>query len=324
MNHKHPIKVVEKRTGLSSHVIRIWERRYKAVTPERTDSNRRMYSDEEIERLMLLRKATEAGESIGQIARLTNEELKMLVESSTAYFNIGIQYSTEDGNGKHDHQPKFYLKECLDAIVDLDSEKLEKILLKASSELTQPEMMEKVLEPLMYKIGDLWREGTLRVVHEHLASAVVRSFLGNMVGALKVDESAPKIIVTTPLGQIHEFGALMVTIAASSAGWHSIYLGAELPAEEVANAAKNIGAQAVALSIVYPPDDPRLGPELRKLRQILDDKVVLLVGGRSSSAYNNVLEEMGIDSMRCLSDLHKHLEKIREGSNGVKTDVDFN
>ncbi|HEQ99161.1 MAG TPA: MerR family transcriptional regulator [candidate division Zixibacteria bacterium] len=324
MEHKHPIKVVEKRTGLSSHVMRIWERRYSAVTPERTDSNRRMYTDGEIERLILLRKATQAGESNGQIARLSDPQLKMLVESSASNFNIDPRYSSGGGNGESYHEPRLYLKECLDAIVDLDSEKLEKILLRASSELTQPEMMEKVLEPLMYKIGDLWREGTLRVVHEHLASAVVRSFLGNMVGALKVDESAPKIIVTTPPGQIHEFGALMVTIAASSAGWHSIYLGPELPAEEIANAVKNIEARAVALSIVYPPDDPRLGPELRRLRQILDDEVVLLVGGRSSGAYNNVLEDLGIEAMQRLSDLHKHLEKIRSKSNGVKTDVDFN
>ncbi|MBD3217371.1 MAG: MerR family transcriptional regulator [candidate division Zixibacteria bacterium] len=321
MKHKHPIKVVEKRTGLSSHVIRIWERRYGAVTPERTESNRRMYTDEEIDRLVLLRKATEAGESIGQIAGLPNEELNKLVETSAAYINKDDEISSGDGHGngdgKHEHEPQFYLKECLDAIVELESERLEKILLKASSELTQPEMMEKVLEPLMHKIGDLWREGTLRVVHEHLASAVVRSFLGNMVGALKVNETAPKIIVTTPLGQIHEFGALMVTVSASSAGWNSVYLGAELPAEEIANAVKNMGAKAVALSIVYPPDDPRLAPELRKLRQILDDKIVLLVGGRSSGAYNEALENLGIERMQNLSDLHKHLERIRKEINGV-------
>ncbi len=65
----HPIQVAAARTGLSPHVIRVWERRYGAVKPERGDSKRRLYSDEEIERLTLLRNATQAGHPISTIAR---------------------------------------------------------------------------------------------------------------------------------------------------------------------------------------------------------------------------------------------------------------
>ena len=66
----HPMKVVSLRTGLSPHVIRIWERRYKAVVPDRSSTNRRLYSEDDIERLSLLRRATNAGYAIGQIAGL--------------------------------------------------------------------------------------------------------------------------------------------------------------------------------------------------------------------------------------------------------------
>ena len=72
------IKVVARRTGLSAHVIRIWEKRYGAVEPERTDTNRRLYSDEQIERLSLLRDITQAGHSIGHVAKLPTEKLRQL------------------------------------------------------------------------------------------------------------------------------------------------------------------------------------------------------------------------------------------------------
>ena len=72
------IKVVARRTGLSAHVIRIWEKRYGAVEPERTDTNRRLYSREQIERLALLRELTQAGQSIGHVAKLPTPKLRQL------------------------------------------------------------------------------------------------------------------------------------------------------------------------------------------------------------------------------------------------------
>jgi DNA-binding transcriptional MerR regulator len=78
-NAHHSIKAVSRRTGLSPHVIRIWEKRYGAVEPRRTSTNRRLYSDAEIERLNSLRLATAAGHSIGNIATLPLRQLNSLV-----------------------------------------------------------------------------------------------------------------------------------------------------------------------------------------------------------------------------------------------------
>ncbi len=72
------IKTASLRTGLSAHVIRMWERRYRAVEPSRTRTRRRLYSDEEIERLSVLRDLTKAGHSIGNVARLPTGKLRAL------------------------------------------------------------------------------------------------------------------------------------------------------------------------------------------------------------------------------------------------------
>src|SRR5919206_4189304 len=91
MNHRaepdvarHPIGVVAERTGLSPDLLRVWERRYRAVEPSRSGDGQRAYSDADIERLRLLRLATTAGRSIGQVARLATEELARLVGEDEA------------------------------------------------------------------------------------------------------------------------------------------------------------------------------------------------------------------------------------------------
>jgi DNA-binding transcriptional MerR regulator len=78
----HPIQLAARLTGLSTHVIRIWEQRYRAVEPTRTASNHRLYSQDDIERLGLLREVTHAGHNISQVARLSNDELRALAENA--------------------------------------------------------------------------------------------------------------------------------------------------------------------------------------------------------------------------------------------------
>ena len=78
---EHPIQVVAQRTGLSPDVLRIWERRYAVVKPSRSATGRRLYSDRDVEHLLLLRRATLAGRSISQVADLDSEELRGLVEA---------------------------------------------------------------------------------------------------------------------------------------------------------------------------------------------------------------------------------------------------
>ena len=91
----HSIRAVSKQTGLSPHVIRVWERRYKAVEPVRSETRRRMYSDAEVERLKLLQAATSAGHSIGNIANLPAERLSELIRLAGS--GASAKSSTQEG-----------------------------------------------------------------------------------------------------------------------------------------------------------------------------------------------------------------------------------
>ncbi len=310
---KHPIRFVAKMTGLSPGLIRIWERRYGAVKPIRTETNRRLYCDEDIERLYLLSLATQAGESISQIATLSLEELKKLIGG---YNSLSRGDSRSAADDVKVHSGSEYLAGCFEAIKGLDAETLESVLMQASVGLSRRALFEQVVGPLMYSVGDMWRDGELKVVHEHLASAVVRTFLSNMSGAYKSHESAPAIVVTTPAGQIHEFGALMANITAASSGWRTVYLGPNIPAGDIASAVIHNNARAVALSVVYPADDPRVSNELEQLHGILGDKVRTIVGGRSVEAYSRVIERIDAIMVSDLLSLQTQLDAIRSGNAG--------
>jgi len=298
----HPIRVVAQRTGLSPHVIRIWERRYRAVVPSRNPTNRRRFSEADIERLRCLRQAIAAGWSIGEVARLPTERITQLLAEEVP--RSGRPQAAQ-------HPSDSFLAGCLAAVRELDTESLEEVLHRAQLDLGVRQVLDRVISPLFDRIGCLWREDALRPVHEHLASAVVRGFLAGLERSFPAPRGAPQLVVSTPTRQQHEIGALLVAATACTEGWRVTYLGPNLPAPEIASAANARGARAVALSIVFPPDDADLPGELRSLRDLLHGSVKLLVGGRGSEAYREALESIGAVVLRDLAELRSYLDPLR-------------
>ena len=308
-NFKFPIKVVSQMTGLSVHIIRAWEKRYNVVEPDRTDTNRRLYSEEDIEKLRLLNDAIHQGHNIGSVANLSLSELKilMLKETISSPALNDTLSSVNSGKAVDD-----IFQECIDAIKNYDAKKLESILINASSKLTQPVLIEELIVPLVYQIGELWHSGEIRVANEHLASSTIRGFLFNLLESYSFGDSAPTLISATPRGQEHELGALIVGVVAASSGWKVVYLGANLPAEEIGAVVSHLHAKVVALSIIYPSDDPLLPKELRKIKQILPSEVSIIAGGRAATGYLNVLDEISAIQVKNTQQFRTELEAIRE------------
>jgi methanogenic corrinoid protein MtbC1 len=202
------------------------------------------------------------------------------------------------------------LETCLRAVERLDPDGVQAALEGASINMSKTALVEQVVAPLLETIGDQWRDGSLRVASEHMASAVLRTFLGSMNGAFPAMSDAPRLLVTTPAGQLHELGALIAATAAAAEGWHITYLGPSLPAEEIAAAAQTNGSRAVALSIVL-ADDAHVKNELAKLRQLLPEDIALLVGGRSSAHYADVLQQIGASRLTDLQSFRMELESLR-------------
>lgn len=299
---RHPIGVVTRRTGLKADLIRAWERRYGVVAPGRSETRRRLYSDADVERLKLLAELVDHGRRIGGLVELDTDGLAALLQEDLAASIASpapVYRRAED-----------FLEPCLAAVRELDGEALEALLIRASLELSRVHLLEDLSVSLLRRIGEEWHGGRLRPSHEHLASAALRSFLGGLQGAATA-AGAPTLVVTTPAGQLHEFGALLAAATARSEGWQVLYLGPNLPAEEIAMVAHRRQARALALSITYPPDDSDLSRELLRLRRLVAPELAILVGGQARHGYRAVLDELGADDLADLRALRKSLAALR-------------
>lgn len=297
---RHPVRVVAQRTGLSSHVLRAWERRYHVVAPTRSVGGQRLYSDADITRLSLLRMLTAEGGAISQLARLPTGELSRLaLESPPAARESPVGGSTEQSRSS-----------AMTAIVSLDGNTLRRELGRSALALGVPQFLEQVVSPLLREVGSRWKEGRLSIAHEHLATAVVREVLSWVRESSESDGAAPMLVVGTPSNQLHENGALLAAAAAAAEGWRVTQLGANLPGQEIGAAAARTGARAVALSLIYPDNDPELGHQLQALRGALPPGVALLVGGAAAEAYRTEVEAAQGQVLADLTELRRSLHQL--------------
>jgi methanogenic corrinoid protein MtbC1 len=290
-------------------VLRAWENRYRLVTPARSPGGRRLYSDADIQRLRLIREAVAGGRRVGKLAPLSVEELTAMVEEdrreSLAQSPAGIVASSSG-------LAQALLSETLEAVANLDPDKLNQTIHKASHLLAPTVFVDEVATRLMHKIGDLWFEGQLSPAHEHLASAVMHNILSDLTATIQPSVTAPGVVVSTPAGQRHEIGAMIVAATAEYEGWHVTYLGPDLPAEDICRAALQTNAVAVMLSVTYPLGDRLVESELLELGRMLPDEVCLLVGGQAAKSYSSVINSVGALRMNDIGHLRETLKELSE------------
>ena len=236
-NGLYPMRVVSRLTGLTADTIRVWERRYGAVAPDRTEGNKRRYNGSQVRRLVLLRRATELGHSIGQVARLRDEELRRIIGETSP--DIGSQVSLYAA----------LVEDYLGAVINFEVQRAESILTRTAAILPPMTLTLEVIVPLMRRVGEAWNAKQLRISHEHIISGQLRSLLGTLMRHTEPKPGAPRILVATPPGHLHEFGAIIGAFMAASRGYEPIYLGTHMPFAEVAEAADQANASVVLLSI---------------------------------------------------------------------------
>ena len=262
-------------TGLSEHLIRIWERRYGAVKPHRAESGVRLYSEADVTRLRLLRRATDRGHAISSIAGFTATELERLAGDVPAPSEPTPEAVTEELS-------RAFVK----AIAALDLVRAEQVLLRADVALGSRATAVSVLIPILHEVGRGWEAGELSVAQEHAAAAVVRNYLGAVVRNLGRDERAPVAVSTTPAGELHEFGALIAAVVAASHGLRVAYLGPNLPNTDLVRTVRSLRANLVLLSAVS--KSRGLDAVVTELRDALPDRVRIVLGGAAAQRLKQV------------------------------------
>lgn len=278
--------------GLTPQVIRAWEKRYGAVLPGRSRSNRRLYSAEDLNRLAMLKAAASRGQSISQAVALDPLTLERIAASAPPPMTVSVAASWSDG----DERPiKRLSSEAMQAVKAMDTGSLMRMLAQASVGLTRIRFLDGFIAGLMQRIGAEWAAGTLGIAAEHHATTVVRGFLWQMLRRNPVPAQSPCMVLATPAGQSCELGVLMAALCAADCGWAPLFLGPDLPAEEIAAAAASRGAGAVAVGLSCGTDTNLVVDEMTRLRALVGSRIRIFVGGRAAGAYRTEIE--GVDAV---------------------------
>jgi DNA-binding transcriptional MerR regulator len=267
---RYPIRAVAKLTGIPVDTLRAWERRYQVVEPAR-DERGRMYSEQDVERLRLLRAVIARGHAIGRIAALTIDDLRALLAPGN---DVVPPPPTPDVAGEIG---------ALRAAVDrFDAAALRHGLSRLAAELPARALVREVVLPLLRAVGEAWRAGTIDVAQEHLVSSEVRSLVGGL--ARLHDVEGARVVLATPQGELHELGVLAAALIAAGAGLGVVYLGPSLPATDVASAARRVGARAVVLGFTDRESAPSGPEEIARIARALPTGVELWIGGAGAAA----------------------------------------
>jgi methanogenic corrinoid protein MtbC1 len=295
--------VAAERSGVNPHLLRAWERRYRVVTPQRTQAGQRLYSDLDVQRLGLLRQLTGQGHSISRIATLSLEELERIAAEDRDQLQRSAAHSSQP-------EALEFRSAAIAAAQRLDAGDLQTVLERAAVSLGLTAFLEDVAGEAIKQIGHGWETGSISVGQEHLATAVFRRVLDWILQTLVVRDPAARLVMATPPTQLHELGALLAAAAAAIEGWDVAYLGADLPVSEILRAASQTNARAVALSLV-PPTHPSLVHDLTEIRRGLRSEVPLFIGGAAVDQQPELFASVGARVMGSLADFRAQLRQLR-------------
>ena len=262
-----PLRVVVSRTGLSPEIIRAWERRYGAIDPARTPGGTRMFSEEDVARLLHLKALRDRGRGLISIAKLPTERLAEMVDAEREPAR-----PQEAPPPLNDEQEAY-----LAAVERLDAREASTKLKALTAGLGNVQLLVQVAIPIMWQVGHRWAEGTLGIAAEHLVSEQLRRLLLGRLDEIESPPNAPKLLFTTPAGQPHEFGIVAGSVAAKEAGFDVLYLGPELPAEEIIWAVAQSNTDVLVLSVIRRMSEEEM-VQVERLVDTLASRVPVWIG----------------------------------------------
>jgi DNA-binding transcriptional MerR regulator len=258
----YSIKDLEHLSGIKAHTIRIWEKRYRLLDPDRTDTNIRSYSDSDVRRILNVAMLVKGGYKISNVA--SYDEAKLQAEVLRLNRNM--------------IDPEKYIDQLLFHTVNLDSFQYERLLDKIISDQGFSKTIQQVIFPFFERIGILWQAGSIFTAHEHFVSNLIRNRLICEIGKFELNETNKTVLFFLREGELHELGLLYFNYLAAQAGLRCVYLGQSLPFADLSNLLVNSNFDFVCTSFIQAMDKPELEQYLSNLSLVFNRNKILIAG----------------------------------------------
>ncbi|WP_265946428.1 MerR family transcriptional regulator [Dechloromonas sp. A34] len=281
------IAAVERDTGLSKDVLRMWERRYGFPVPERDGNGERSYPAEQVDRLRLIKRLMDMGHRPGKLIAMPTAELSALAPRRPKPIASG------------DHGASEALDELLALIKQHDAAGYQQALQQRLARQGLQRFVQDTVAPLTRRVGEAWEDGSVEVFEEHLFTELTKRLLRQAIAALPGGSRSPRVLLTSVPDEQHVLGLLMVETLFALEGAECIPLGTQMPLLEIGRAAIAHQADVVALSFSVAFPQRQIPGLLQQLRLVLPPNVALWVGGGGVA---RVARLEGVDLMSSLDD----------------------
>lgn len=287
----YSIKDLERLSGVKAHTIRIWEQRYNIINPQRTNTNIRYYSDDDLRKLLNISLLNQYGYKISRIASLTDAEISKEVKNVT----------------EAEHDPDSQLAALTLCMIELDEQRFEKLL--ASSILRQgfEATMSSIIFPFLERVGIMWMTGAINPAQEHFVSNMIRQKLIVAIDG-QINANADKdqtFLLFCPEGEFHEIGLLFTNYLLRSRQKKSIYLGASVPFKDLVNIYSIHNPKYLVSFVTTTPNGEELQQYIFDLSNNFPDSIIWLAGNQLRKEAFDLPENVVV-----LNDLRHAIEKI--------------
>lgn len=258
----YTIKDLEYLSGIKAHTIRIWEKRYQLLDPERSDTNIRFYSNEDVRRILNVALLVKSGYKISNVALFDDSRLQ------TEVLRLSKNLLDPDKN----------IDQLLIHTVNLDSLGFDQLLNNIIQENGFSKTIENVIFPFFNRIGVFWQAGSIFVAHEHFVSNLIRNHLVIETAKFNNQLSERSMLFFLPEGEMHELGLLYAHYLAAENGFKSIYLGQGVPFVDLSNLLINTPFDFICTTFTNAIEKAELEQYLANLSVVFRKNKILVAG----------------------------------------------
>lgn len=297
------IKDLENLSGVKAHTIRIWEKRYGLLNPERTNTNIRQYDLINLRKLLNVTFLYNSGYKISKIAELGKADIQEII-----------------GELSVEQEENFAIQNFKSAMFDFDYSLFAATFEQLKKSKTFGEIFFDVFIPLLNEIGLLWQTGTIDPSHERFISELIKQKLILNIEAKQreqVTRKKPVFVLYLPYEEIHEIGLLYTNYEILSAGYHSIYLGNHIPISSLTHVLKHHEEFVFLSYLTVKPDKVSVEEYLNQFHRkiILSKKRRLWLMGAKIAKLELQKKNPHVSLVRNIEELHAKLKTLRKSQN---------
>ena len=263
---KFSISQLQQFSGIKAHTIRIWEQRYNALTPARSEGNTRYYDNSQFRRLLNIVSLMNTKYRLSELCAMPDEKLFMLLQERLKDFS------------NSDNQNEYFVSQLVTAGLTYDEIYFDKIFSNVLLRMGMKNTYTNVIYPLLNRLGLMWTSDLLPPTHEHFLSNLIRQKLSSAIDSLPPPIKEEKWLLFLPGGELHEIGLLFGNYLLKQTGRKTIYLGADVPFETLTKAVEDTRPHNLLFFLVHHDDYSNVQLYLDDLNKIFKNRKFFMSG----------------------------------------------